>query len=88
MEEITQTYEVCKTTQSYKYVYRLKECTMKKTKRIKSRHARVLFAKDSPFTHKVVPDKTKYNRKKNPRKVGDFSYLSISFIIIPEMSCL
>ena len=44
---------------------------MKKTKRIKSRHARVLFAKDSPFTHKVVPDKTKYNRKKNPRK-GDF----------------
>ena len=61
---------------------------MKKTKRIKSRHARVLFAKDSPFTHKVVPDKTKYNRKKNPRKVGDFSYLPIRFIIIPEISCL
>ena len=46
---------------------------MKKTdKRIKSRHGRVLFDKDSPFKHKVVPDKTKYNRKKNPRKDGDF----------------
>ena len=33
---------------------------MQKAKRIKSRHARVLFDKDSPFTHKVVPDKTKY----------------------------
>ena len=47
----------------------------KQHKRIKSRHARVLFDKDSPFKPKVVPDKTKYNRKKNPRTVGDFSYV-------------
>jgi hypothetical protein len=60
----------------------------KKPPKIKSRHGNILFAKDSPFTHKVVQDKTKYNRKKNPRKDGDFSYPSISFIIIPEMSCL
>jgi len=46
---------------------------MKKTKKAKSRYARVLFDKDSPFTHKVVPDKTKYKRKsKYPRKDGDF----------------
>jgi len=45
---------------------------MKKEKRIKSRHGRVLFDKDSPYRQKVVPDKTKYNRKKNPRTVGDF----------------
>jgi hypothetical protein len=51
---------------------------MKKTPpKIKSRYGKILFAKDSPFTHKVVQDKTKYNRKKNPRKDGDFSYLSI-----------
>jgi hypothetical protein len=49
---------------------------MQKAKRIKSRHARVLFDKDSPFTHKVVPDKTKYKRKsKYPRNRGDFFYL-------------
>lgn len=51
---------------------------MKKAKRIKPRHGRVLFDKDSPFKHKVVPDKTKYNRKKNPRKVGDF-FLSFRY---------
>lgn len=48
---------------------------MKKTppSKIKSRYGKILFAKDSPFTHKVVQDKTKYNRKKkNPRKDGDF----------------
>lgn len=62
---------------------------MKKTdKRIKSRYGRVLFDKDSPFKHKVVPDKTKYNRKKNPRKDGDFFYLSMRLIIIPPISCL
>jgi len=44
---------------------------MQKAKKIKSRHARVLFDKDSPYRQKVVPDKTKYNRKKNPPK-GDF----------------
>jgi len=53
---------------------------MKKTdKRIKSRHGRVLFDNDSPFKHKVVPDKTKYNRKKNPRKDGDF-FLSVDTV--------
>ena len=53
---------------------------MKKTdKRIKSRYGRVLFDKDSPFKHKVVPDKTKYNRKKNPRKDGDF-FLSVDAV--------
>lgn len=45
---------------------------MKKTKPIKSRHGKVLFDNNSPFKQKVVPDKTKYNRKKNPRKNGDF----------------
>lgn len=29
----------------------------------KSRYAKILFDKDSPFKHKVVKDKTKYNRK-------------------------
>ena len=48
---------------------------MKKTKRIKPRHGRVLFDKDSPYRQKVVKDKTKYNRKKNPRKVEDFFFV-------------
>jgi hypothetical protein len=54
---------------------------MQKAKRIKSRHARVLFDKDSPYRQKVVPDKTKYNRKKNPRKVGDFFLSKINPLI-------
>jgi len=49
---------------------------MKKIKRIKPRHGKVLFDNNSPFKQKVVSDKTKYNRKKNPRKDGDFFYLS------------
>ena len=39
---------------------------MKKTstpQRPKSRFGKVLFAKDSPFKHQVVKDRTKYTRK-------------------------
>lgn len=53
---------------------------MKKTKRIKSRHGKLLFDNNSPFKHKVVPDKTKYNRKKNPRTDGDF------LLVFPNLS--
>ena len=45
---------------------------MKKKRTIqkpKSRYAKILFDKDSPFKHQVVKDKTKYDRnasKKEP----------------------
>lgn len=48
---------------------------MANVKKPKSRFARELFLKDSPYGHKVQKDKTKYSRKtkyKNPRKDGDF----------------
>jgi len=52
-----------------------------KNKRIKSRHARILFDKDSPFKHQVVRDRTKFKRKeKYPRKDGDFFYPIISIV--------
>lgn len=45
-------------------------------KKVKSRYAKLLFTKDSPFGHKVERDRTKYKRKdkhpKNPRRDGDF----------------
>ena len=44
----------------------------KKQKRVKSRHGKLLFDNNSPFKQKIVPDKTKYNRKKNPCKDRDF----------------
>ncbi len=34
----------------------------------KSRYAKILFDKDSPFKHKVVKDRTKYNRSKFKRE--------------------
>ena len=41
----------------------------KKTKKRKSRYAKILFDGDSPFKQKVVRDKTKYVRKvKHPNK--------------------
>lgn len=41
----------------------------KKVKKLKSRFAKVLFDKDSPFKQKVVRNKSKYTRKiKHPSK--------------------
>ncbi len=38
--------------------------TKRTTQKPKSRYAKILFDKDSPFKHKVVKDRTKYNRSK------------------------
>ena len=44
---------------------------MKKQKP-KSRYAKVLFNKDSPFKQKIVKNRTKYTRKlKHPKKGDD-----------------
>ena len=41
----------------------------KKIKKLKSRFAKILFGKDSPFKQKVVKNKSKYTRKmKHPSK--------------------
>jgi len=41
----------------------------KKIKKLKSRFAKILFGKDSPFKQKVVRNKSKYTRKmKHPSK--------------------
>ena len=42
-----------------------------KKQKPKSRYAKVLFEKDSPFKQKIVKNKTKYIRKLKHPKKGD-----------------
>jgi len=44
---------------------------MKKKQKPKSRYAKVLFNKDSPFKQKIVKNKTRYIRKLKHPKKGD-----------------
>jgi|TARA_Y100000310_G_scaffold311560_1_gene357955 hypothetical protein len=43
----------------------------KKKQKPKSRYAKVLFDKDSPFRQRIVKNKTKYIRKLKHPKKGD-----------------
>jgi hypothetical protein len=44
---------------------------MKKKQKPKSRYAKVLFDKNSPFKQKIVKNKTRYIRKLKHSKKGD-----------------
>lgn len=45
----------------------------KKKQRPKSRYAKVLFDKDSPFRQRIVKNKTRYIRKLKHPKKGDIN---------------